>query len=79
MAALQALNNYLSSTIGITNPSLRTALNGQGLHSITDFETLEECDIESMCNNIRKPGGTIQITNPAHDPNNIRQGTIPPV
>jgi hypothetical protein len=77
MAVLQALNNYLTSKIGIVDPNLQTALNGQGLLSITDFETLEEYDIESMCNNILKPGGTIQIANPAHDPNNVCQG-IPP-
>jgi hypothetical protein len=78
MAALQQLNNYLTGTIGITNPNLRAALNGQGLLTITNFETLEERDIDSMCTNIRKPGGTIQMMNPAHDPNNVRAG-IPPV
>jgi hypothetical protein len=78
MAALQVLNNNLTATIGVTDPNVHTALNGQGLLAITGFETLEERNIDSICANIRKPGGMIQIVNPAHDPNNVRQG-IPPV
>jgi hypothetical protein len=66
MAAAQAaLNNYLDTPLGITDGATRAALNQQGLQSFDDFLTLTEKDIEEICSNLRKPGGT--IPNPAYN------------
>ena len=41
---------------------MREALNNQGLQGTDDFEGLTDDDITTICDNCRKPGGT--ITNP---------------
>jgi hypothetical protein len=56
-------NDYLTTTLGITDADLVAALNGQGLTLPRDFVNLTEEDVTKICNNIRKPGGT--IPNPA--------------
>ena len=62
---LEILNDYLQNILLINNQSVRDALNGQGLTSISDFQGLSENDIAEICTNARKPGGT--IPNPAYD------------
>ena len=61
-AALAAFNNYLNGTLGITENSVRTAINAQGLQGPDDFTGLTDDDIATICENCRKPGG--RIANP---------------
>ena len=42
---------------------MRTAINDQGLTRIDDFIGLTDQDIKDLCDNIRKPGGTIPNPN----------------
>ena len=65
---LTQVNDYFQNVLMIADQDVRDALNGQGLISIGDFEGLPEDDIAEICNNARKPGGT--IPNPAYDPAN---------
>ena len=62
---LTQFNTYFENVLLISDQGVRDALNGQGLVSISDFEGLTEEDIAEICNNARKPGGT--IPNPAYD------------
>lgn len=76
MAAAQAeLNNYLNNVLLIGDQAVRAALNTQGLQSLDDFIALTEKDIDDICSNARKPGGT--IANPAFDAANSVPG-VPP-
>jgi predicted flap endonuclease-1-like 5' DNA nuclease len=70
MAARQAncqviLNNYFTGTLGIGDQGLRDALNAQGLTSFNAVVSLKDDDIQQICSNIRKPGGTIANPNVA--------------
>lgn len=67
-ANLAEFNNYLTDPIGISDVSIRTALNEQGLDGFDELVHLTEKDIVSICANARKPGGTID--NPNYDPQN---------
>jgi hypothetical protein len=62
----------------IASNDLRQALIAQGLQDFDSYITLTDDDIEDICTNIRKPGGT--VVNPNHDPVNPVVGvpaTIP--
>lgn len=67
-AARAELNNYLRQVLLIADAAVRTALNTQGLESLEDFVALTEKDIDDICSNARKPGGT--IPNPAYQARN---------
>ena len=62
-ANLAAINNYLNNVIGIHQQPTREALNAQGIDSFASLDTLTDGDIKSICEYVRKPGGT--IPNPA--------------
>ena len=51
--------------LGVTNANVREALNNQGLQGADDFEGLMDDDITTICDNCRKPGGTIANPNAA--------------
>lgn len=59
---LEQLNEYLEDVLGMDEP-LREAINSQGISSTNDFIPLTEKDVETLCSNMRKPGGMIE--NPA--------------
>ena len=65
---MQLLNVYLDVVLQINDPAVRTALNGQGLTSVYDFEALSEADVAEICTNARKPGGLIPNPDPAGVP-----------
>jgi hypothetical protein len=64
MAALlnpeqQQFDDYMANVLGIVQVDVRNSLRVQGLSTISDFNALAESDIEDVCRNIRRPGGTI--------------------
>ena len=65
---MQLLNVYMDVVLQITDPAVRTAINGQGLTSVYDFEALSEADVAEICTNARKPGGLIPNPDPAGVP-----------
>ena len=63
---LAAFNNYsYLTTLGVNNENMREALNNQGLQGTDDFKGLTDDDITTICDNCRKPGGTIANPNAA--------------
>ena len=63
MTTQAAFNGYLNNRLNITSLVMRTAINDQGLTRIDDFIGLTDQDIKDLCDNIRKPGGTIPNPN----------------
>ena len=67
--AEQAMRTYLRDVIGVTNVPggaanlCRIAVQDEGLRVIDDFVEFTEEDIQTLCQSVRKPGGT--IVNPA--------------
>lgn len=61
--AAQDFDNYLRDIIRITDAETRAAINDQGLRLFADFLPLTEEDVEELCANVRKPGGTIPNPN----------------
>ena len=61
---LVSFNNYIA-TLGVNDANVRVALNNQGLQISDDFEGLMHDDIMMICENRRKPGGTIATNNAA--------------
>jgi hypothetical protein len=76
-AALAAFNNYLINTIGINVAGATAALNAQGIEGFDDFTILTEDDVSNVCNNVRKPGGT--IVNPNFNPAQPIPGVPPTI
>lgn len=72
--ARQNFNDYLRTTLLIDDLNTRLAINQQGLTLFGDFTGLTEDDVEELCANVRKPGGTIPNPN-AHVAN--QPPTIP--
>jgi hypothetical protein len=73
-----AVSGYFNNTLGIASVDTRNALLDQGLDDFDHFLGFSEEDIEQICANVRKPGGTIanpdagedgqpaRIPNPGH-------------
>lgn len=66
--ARQNFNDYLQRYLLIADAGTRQAINQQGLTMFGDLLGLIEDDIEELCANVRKPGGTIANPN-ANIPN----------
>ena len=76
-ALLQELDDYWLNTLQIQQQTVRDALHAQGLLSASDFLGLTEEDVAEICNNARKPGGT--VPNPAFNPLNPVVGIAPTI
>ena len=63
MTTQAAFNGYLNNRLKITSLVMRTAINDQNLTRVDDFIGLTDQDIKDLCDNIRKPGGTIPNPN----------------
>ena len=70
MADLPAIRSALER-IGFTQEARNYITNNQGLDEIEEFRILTDEEVENLCKNIRRPGGTIPNPNPAV------QGNIP--
>ena len=63
MTSQAAIIGYLNNRLDITSLVMRTAINDQGLTRIDDFIGSTDQYIKDLCDNIRKPGGTIPNPN----------------
>lgn len=59
---INTLNGYLERTL-LMGQNLVQALNDQGLNDFNDLIGLTEDDIDAICTNVKKPGGTIPNPN----------------
>ena len=68
MAATIQLRTYLNNVIGLNNNARANAIIDEGIDSLTALTEFSDDDVTTLCNSVRKPGGTI-IVNGAEVPN----------
>ena len=63
MAERLIVRNYFTNSFGLVDPLRDAIVDGQGYNSWDSFLDIKVDDVDGICANIRKPGGT--IPNPA--------------
>ena len=57
---------YLCNVIGLAPGDQANAIISEGISALEDLEQFQTADIKTLCSSLSKPGGTIEVPNPAN-------------
>ena len=57
---------YLRNDIGLATDDQANAIIARGIGALEDFAQFQPADIKTLCSSVRKPGGAIELPDPAN-------------
>ena len=63
---------YLCNVIGLAPGDQANVIISEGISALEDFEQFQTADIKTLCSSLSKPGGTIEVPDPANVNRNRR-------